>query len=268
MIERALDILTLLADYPQGLPISDVARRLELPKSAVHRLLTSLVGSGLAVQDEYSQRYRLTVKLAAIGFRFLAASGITEICQPSLDRLATRTGELVRLALLENDALIWIAKAQGSFSGLRYDPDMGKVVVLHATASGKAWLATLDEAYATALVKTNGFIVPSRFGQPVVRDEASLHAELAMTRKRGWGTSIEEGEPGTCAVACAILDPQSRLAIGTVSVAGPVARLTLERIAAIAPDVQATAAEIADLWPSRKVMQATMGLTPLNASNG
>lgn len=268
MIERALDILTLLADYPQGLPISDVSRRLELPKSAVHRLLSSLVGRGLAVQDEYSQRYRMTVKLAAIGFRFLAASGITEICQPSLDRLATRTGELVRLALLENDALIWIAKAQGSFSGLRYDPDMGKAVVLHATASGKAWLATLDEAYATALVKASGFVVPSRFGRPVVRDEASLHAELAVTRKRGWGTSIEEGEPGTCAVACAILDPQSRLAIGTVSVAGPVARLTLERIAAIAPDVQATAAEISDLWPSRKVMLSTMGLTPLKVSNG
>ncbi|MDQ0586535.1 IclR family acetate operon transcriptional repressor [Variovorax paradoxus] len=268
MIERVLDILTLLADYPQGLPISEVARRLELPKSAVHRLLSILVRRGLAVQDEYSQRYRMTVKLAAIGFRFLAASGITEICQPSLDRLAARTGELVRLALVEDDALIWIAKAQGALSGLRYDPDMGQPVVLHATSTGKAWLASLDEEQAVALVKARGFVVPSRFGRPVVRDEASLRAELALTRARGYGTSVEEGEPGTCAVGCAIVDPQSRRAIGTVSVAGPVARLPPERIAAIAPDVQATAAEIADLWPSRKVMEAMMGITPLKVSNG
>jgi DNA-binding IclR family transcriptional regulator len=268
MIERVLDILTLLADYPQGLPISEVARRLELPKSAVHRLLSILVRRGLAVQDEYSQRYRMTVKLAAIGFRFLAASGITEICQPSLDRLAARTGELVRLALVEDDALIWIAKAQGALSGLRYDPDMGQPVVLHATSTGKAWLASLDEEQAVALVKARGFVVPSRFGRPIVRDEASLRAELALTRERGYGTSIEEGEPGTCAVGCAIVDPQSRRAIGTVSVAGPVARLPPERIAAIAPDVQATAAEIADLWPSRKVMEAMMGITPLKVSNG
>ncbi|CAN7765844.1 IclR family transcriptional regulator [Variovorax sp. LjRoot175] len=268
MIERVLDILTLLADHPQGLPISDVSRRLDLPKSAVHRLLSVLVRRGLAVQDEYSQRYRMTVKLAAIGFRFLAASGITEICQPSLDRLAARTGELVRLALVEDDALIWIAKAQGALSGLRYDPDMGQPVVLHATSTGKAWLATLDEAQAVALVKARGFVVPSRFGRPVVRDEASLRAELALTRKRGYGTSIEEGEPGTCAVGCAIVDPQTRRAIGTVSVAGPVARLPPERIAAIAPDVQATAAEIADLWPSRKVMEAMMGQTPLKVANG
>ena len=268
MIERVVDILTLLADHPQGLPITEISRRLDLPKSAVHRLLSVLVGRRLAAQDEYSQRYRMTVKLAAIGFRFLAASGITEICQPSLDRLAARTGELVRLALVEEDALIWIAKAQGALSGLRYDPDMGQAVVLHATASGKAWLATLDEAQALALVKARGFVVPSRFGRPIVRDEATLHAELEKTRQRGWGMSIEEGEPGTCAAACAIVDPQTRRAIGTVSVAGPVARLTAERIATIAPDLQATAAEIADFWPSRKVMETMMGATPLKVSNG
>ncbi|MGJ7493356.1 IclR family transcriptional regulator [Variovorax sp. ZT4R33] len=268
MIERVLDILALLADHPQGLPISEIARRLDLPKSAVHRLLSVLVGKGLAMQDEYSQRYRMTVKLAALGFRFLAASGITEICQPSLDRLAARTGELARLALVEDDALIWIAKAQGALSGLRYDPDMGQPVVLHATSTGKAWLATMDDARAVALVKARGFVVPSRFGQPKVRDEASLLEELALTRERGYGTSIEESEPGTCAVGCAILDPQTRRAIGTVSVAGPVTRLSAARIAAIAPDVQATAAEISDLWPSRKVMEATMGMTPLKVLNG
>jgi DNA-binding IclR family transcriptional regulator len=268
MVERALDILVLLADHPYGLPVSDVSRCLTLPKSAVHRLLSILVSRGLVVQDEFSQRYRMTVKLAAIGFRFLGASGISEICQPSIDRLAARTGELVRLALVENDALLWIARAQGALSGLRYDPDMGQTVVLHATATGKAWLATLEDSQAVALVKARGFVVPARFGRPIVRDEASLIAELAITRQRGYGTSIEEGEPGTCAISCAIFDPQTRRAIGTVSVAGPVARLTLTQIAAIAPDLQATAAEISDLWPSRKVMQATMGAAQLKTSNG
>lgn len=268
MIERVLDILSLLADQPQGLPISDISRRLELPKSGVHRLLSVLVRRGLAVQDEYSQRYRMTVRLAAIGFRFLAASGITEICQPSLDRLAARTGELARLALVEDDALIWIAKAQGALTGLRYDPDMGQAVVLHATSTGKAWLATMDEEKAVTMVKARGFVVPARFGRPIVRDEASLRAELALTRQRGYGTSIEESEPGTCAIGVAIIDPQTGIAIGTVSVAGPVSRLTRDRIKEIAPDVQATATEIADLWPSRKVMEASMGLASLRVANG
>ena len=52
MMERMLDILTLLADQPQGLPISEVSRQLDLPKSGVHRLLSVLVRRGLATQDE------------------------------------------------------------------------------------------------------------------------------------------------------------------------------------------------------------------------
>ena len=175
-------------------------------------------------------------------------------------------GELARLTLVEGDTLIWIAKAQGALSGLRYDPDVGQAVVLHATATGKAWLATLDEEYAVALVKARGFVVPSRFGSPVVRDEATLRAELAVTKERGWGLARGEGEPGTCALAVAIMDPQTRRAIGTVSVAGPAARLTLERIAEILPDVKATAAEIADLWPSRKVMEGMIGTTQVKAA--
>ena len=266
-VDRLVDILDLLADRPTGMSISDIARQLGMPKSAVHRLLGSLVKRGFAAQDDASQRYRLTVRLAAVGFRFLANSGITEICQPSLDRLAARTGELVRLALVEGETLIWIAKSQGALSGLRYDPDLGQSVVLHATATGKAWLATLDEEAAVTLVRAKGFVVPARFGRPIVRDEVGLREELARTRQRGYGVAIEEGEPGTCALAYAIVDRQSGTAVGTVSMAGPIARIPRDRMEQIAPDVQATANEIADLWPSRRVVDFVTGNNLKKAAN-
>src|SRR4030095_1389473 len=138
-VDRVMDIIELLADEPKGLPLSEIARRLDMPKSAAHRLLSSLVNRGFAVQDDTSQRYRLTVRLAAVGFRVLAGAGTSDILPPSLDRLGRRTGELVRLALVEGDTLFWIAKAQGALSGLRYDPDLGQAVVLHDTATRKAW---------------------------------------------------------------------------------------------------------------------------------
>ena len=160
-VDRVMDIIELLADEPNGLPLSEIARRLDMPKSAAHRLLSSLVNRGFAVQDDTSQRYRLTVRLAAVGFRVLAGAGTSDICQPSLDRLARRTGELVRLALVEGDTLFWIAKAQGALSGLRYDPDLGQAVVLHATATGKAWLSTMNDEAAANLVKKRGYVVPA-----------------------------------------------------------------------------------------------------------
>src|ERR1700676_3758570 len=102
-VDRVMDIIELLADEPNGLPMS-----------AAHRLLSSLVNRGFALQDDTSQRYRLSVKLAAVGFRVLASTGTSDICQPSLDRLAVRTGELVRLTLVEGETLFWIAKSQGA----------------------------------------------------------------------------------------------------------------------------------------------------------
>jgi IclR family transcriptional regulator, acetate operon repressor len=267
-VDRVVDIIELIADEPNGMPLSEIAARLDMPKSAAHRLLATLVRRGFAEQDEFSQRYRLTVKLAAVGFRVLAASGTSDVCQPSLDRLAARTGELVRLAIVENDSLIWIAKAQGSPSGLRYDPDLGQMVVLHATATGKSWLATLSDDHAARLVRARGFVVPARFGNPVVRNEADLMEELARTRRRGFGVAIEEGEPGTCAMARAILAGVDRKAVATVSIAGPAARLTPARMEEFAPDLEATTNEIADIWPSRRVMEFITGDRSVRVARG
>ena len=75
------------------------------------------------------------MKLTALGLNFLNRSGIVDIVQPSLERLAEACGELVRLAVVDGDELIFVAKAQGSKSGLRYDPDMGLSVPLSCSAA-------------------------------------------------------------------------------------------------------------------------------------
>jgi DNA-binding IclR family transcriptional regulator len=116
----------------------------------------------------------------------------------------------------------------------------------------------MDNKTAVGLVKARGYVVPARFGKPLVRDEETLVKELAATRARGYGVAIEEGEPGTCAMARPILG-RDGAAVGTVSVAGPSSRFTLERMKQIAPDLAATVNEIADLWPARRVMDFVSG---------
>ena len=202
--QRCLDVLEALAEHSEGLPLTALADALGVPKSATHRLLALLVHRGYACQDESSGRYRLTLRLTGIGFRFLAGTSLSEVCQPVLDRLAARTGELARMAVVDQNGLTWVAKAQGARSGLRYDPDMGRDVVLHATATGKAWLSTLPPDDALSLVQARGFSVPDRFGPRVVRTLAALKRELDLTRERGFGVAEEEGEPGTAAIAAVI----------------------------------------------------------------
>src|SRR5690606_14864027 len=71
----------------------------------------------------------------------------------------------VRLSLVDDDRLTFIAKAQGARQqGVRYDPDMGADVWLSCSASGHAWLHTLSDERALELVSRQGFGQPRDFG--------------------------------------------------------------------------------------------------------
>jgi acetyl-CoA acetyltransferase len=70
-----------------------------MPASAAHRLLVDLTRCGYVRQNREHGDYTLTIKLVALGLNFLSRSGVVDIAQPLLDRLASKSGELVRLAL-------------------------------------------------------------------------------------------------------------------------------------------------------------------------
>lgn len=252
---RGLDILELLAGAEQPLPLGVVAERLGLPKSATHRLMADLAAAGFVRQEQSGEAYGLTLKLASLGVQFLAASRLEQICQPVLEDLAQQSGELVRLACAEQDGLYWVARAQGAPAGLRYDPEHGTRVHLHVTAVGKAWLATLPAEEAVALAQRQpGFGDTRRFGPRALSSVAQLRAALALTRRRGHGQAVDEGEPGTSAIACAIRPEAGAPAIGTVSIAGPTARLNAARMQALLPALRAAAEELARRWPLRRYL--------------
>src|SRR6516225_7783961 len=116
--ERCLAIIELLADGARDMPLGEIAERLSLPKSGAHRLLATLVDLGWAEQASDTGFYRLTMRLAVLGQRFYVATGIPDICQPLLDRLARQSREFVRLAVVDADSLVWVAYAQGATGGL------------------------------------------------------------------------------------------------------------------------------------------------------
>jgi IclR family transcriptional regulator, acetate operon repressor len=252
-VERALEILELLVDRPEGLSLTAIAEPLEMPKSAAHKLLNTLIVRRYVSQDPLTQHYKLTMHLVSLGFRQLGATKLPEICQPVLDDLASQTEELVRMTVVDGDSLVWVAKAQGATETLRVDPIMARSVVLHATATGKAWLATLPEKDALRIVLHQGFDSVS-VGPNALRSVDQLRDELRKTRTRGYGVVNEEAEPGVAAIAAAIRASNSREspAVGTVSVAGPSVRLTRKRIGEIAPALLAAASELSRLWPVRE----------------
>lgn len=253
-VDRSLALLEALAQHPEGASLGALAGALGLGKSALHRLLQTLAARGYVHQDAISQEYALSLKLALLGFRYLDQHRLPDVAQARLDRLASVTGEYCRIALVDGDALTWVAWAQGATVGLRYEPPMGREVVLHATATGKAWLATLSDDAALALVYRHGGLrVPAGFGPRVVKSVSTLRQELAATRRRGYAIAVDEGEPGTTALATPFhaFAAEGAPVAGTVSIAGPTGRLGAQRLRKLAPLLLEASREITEVWPVR-----------------
>lgn len=235
LLERTLAVLELLAVHAHGLPLYEVADQLHIPRSATHRILTSLVEHGYVRQERQLGAYLLTAKLTSLAFTFLAASGITDFAQPILDRLARESGELVRLAMIDGRELIWVAKSQGSPLGLRYDPDMGQVGRLSCSASGHAWLSCLPEEEAIALVEAQGYGSRREFGPRAPETRTALLKYLRAARKRGFSVTMQTYAPWMNACSAPVRSTSSGEVTGTVVIAGPNVRLTEARMLELGP---------------------------------
>lgn len=253
-VERAFKLLEALAGEAEGADLTVLAERLDLPVSATHRLLATLAERGFVTQHESSGAYGLTLKLSQLAFRNLDLRGLPDAGQIVLDELARSTREYCRLAVVEGESLTWIARAQGATAGLRYEPPMGAGIVLHATATGKAWLASLPEPEALRIVCARGFDAEGRTGPNAIGDVDTLRLHLAETRRRGFALAVEEGEVGTVAMAVTFRagpDAEAPVA-GTLSVAGPLPRMHEARRGEIAATLAAAAREMAAIWPLRR----------------
>jgi IclR family acetate operon transcriptional repressor len=254
-VERCFELIELLADEANGLTLAAIGEQLGHPKSATHRFLNQLVQLGYLAKDDGTRTYRLTLRLPAIGFRFLAASRIYDVCQPTLDRLAAATGEYVSLGVVNGKDLVWVACARVSHWSLNYEPTRGPYALLHATASGIAWLATLPEEDAVRIVLEHGFEPPPNYGLKAVRTVPELICKLDQTRRQGYGLALEEGEPGIHAISVAFSEGKApdAPAVGAITVVGPASRLPRDRLESFLPDLRAAAAAMHELWPMRRI---------------
>lgn len=246
ILDRGLAILEFLAANASGLPMHEIADQLNIPRSATHRLLIELIRQGYVRQQKEYGEYTLTLKLCSLGLSQLSGMGVVDISQPILDELARISGEVARLSVIDGDQLVWVAKAQGSSSGLRFDPDMGGVVDLISTASGHAWLSCLSEESAVELVtKQGGFVPHGDCGPNVPRTVQDLLKMLHEARVQGFSIVSEAVHLGIAAVAAPVKHPLSGQVIGVISIAGPHLRLDDQRLLELGPIAVASANDLA-----------------------
>ena len=138
-VERAAAVLSLVASASRPLGLADIAAAVDLPKSTVHGLLTTLRSIGWIEQDRPSGTYRVARTLAGLA-QPLDSADLRSAATPWMDALAAQTGLEVHLT--------WLEGARATVVQHVYRPDnspqqlrVGEWLPLHATASGKVLLA-------------------------------------------------------------------------------------------------------------------------------
>lgn len=247
VLEKALGIIEMLVEHPEGLPVTMIAKATGQPASGVHRTLRELARLGYVRQVQAQGNYALTIRLPAMGLGFLARAGIADVAQPVLDALAADSGELIRLSVVDGDRLIWVAVAQGATRGLRYDPgqEQGVVVHLASSAGGAAWLSTMTDDEALARVGAQGIRRDADgTGPNAPHSMTLLLAHLAEARARGYAVAVDSYIAGMAAMAVPVRHRGDAPVLGCLSIAGPAVRMTAERMAELAPRLQQAAAEL------------------------
>jgi IclR family acetate operon transcriptional repressor len=234
-IERAFELLEMLADFGGVAGLSELTAKSGLPLPTIHRLLRTLVRLGY-VRQEPSREYALGPRLATLGES--ATHLIAYWARPHLDQLVDELGESANLALLDNDAVLYVAQAPGRHS-MRMFTEVGRRVGVHCTAVGKAILAGLPEERTRTIIGRAGL---EPHTDRTITDLPALLAELQIVRAQGFAVDDGEQEAGVKCIAVALPGSPPRAA---VSISAPMSRMSDADIERALPALRATAERLA-----------------------
>ncbi len=266
---RGMRILEVLAERGEGVSLAELSRELAVNKAIAYRLSEALVEAGFVFRHDQTGLYELTYKLANLGLRKLDSARILDQAGGVLRRLAERTGELARLAVVEQGPRItWVLAAAGQKRSLRIDPNYRMDVCFASHATGKAWLSTLPWKRAWELIQAQG---TPKFTPHSLTRKAEIEEEIAQARRRGYAITYEENELGVGAVAAPILVRlvnAEQSCVGVISLAAPSYRMTRSELAACAPEVIEATRELAAIWPidSRNSRRGSAAAAPISTA--
>jgi IclR family acetate operon transcriptional repressor len=241
-LDRAFALLEHMAAAGGDVALSELATRSGLPLPTIHRIVRTLVASGY-VRQLPSRRYALGPRL--IGLGDAASRMLGEWARPHLAELVDQVGETANMAVLDGDAVVYVAQVPSRHS-MRMFTEVGRRVPVHCTGVGKALLAQLPPTRVAELLARAG--MPAQTPQTIT-DAERLARELDRIRHQGYAVDDAEQELGVRCVAVAVPGGPSMTAL---SVSGPESRVSWAAVDRIAPLLQQAAQALAGHLDARE----------------
>ncbi|MFE5486162.1 IclR family transcriptional regulator [Streptomyces sp. NPDC056527] len=224
-VTRAFDILELFLQGDGTLSAPEITRRLQLPRTTTHELLSTLTARSYLVPiPEQPGRYRLGVRTYQLGSRYAEQLDLAAEGQNVAREVAETCDETVHVAILEDTDVIYIAKVDSTHA-VRMVSAAGRRLPAHCTAVGKMLLAALPENELDARIEGRELVgmTPDSITEP-----DALRAALAEIRARGTASEHRESNPDVSCVAAPVRDRAGRV-VAALSISAPMIRWSEER---------------------------------------
>lgn len=255
-VDRALNLLELLASAPVGMSLSMISRRLEIPKSSAYYLVTTLAKRNFVRRSAGQHVYSLGTNTMPFAPDTCAESDLKQICSPYIQALSQKSGMVAQIGIRERAEVRIVDRSE--IPGLRLDSWVGRHFDLHCTAIGKALISSMADLEVNNLLKSRGL---PRHNQNTLCSMELLKAQCVETRRRGFATDDEEHELGVRCVASPIFNGQGGV-VAAICIFAPAGRLSRYQMPNAGLELMKSALEISrDLadHPVREFQQELSG---------
>ncbi|MBB3219579.1 IclR family transcriptional regulator [Pseudoduganella umbonata] len=256
-LERGLRLLCEFSRHDKNLSAPELAKRLDVPRSTVFRLLTTLERMGFVERNEGGRDYRLGMAVLRLGFEYLASLELTEIGRPLLERLREEIGYSTNIVVRDGRSIVYVAKSSMPAAFVS-SVNVGTRLPAHATVLGRVLLQDMTLPQLREIYPEEHLKVYSENTPQTVLDLFNL-----VQRDRERGYVLEEGffERGISTMAAPVRDHSGKVvaALGATipephidasrldSIVGHV-RSAAEELSRLLDHVPANSAQVVNLW--------------------
>lgn len=220
-VDKALDILEILADSSENLPLHSIADRIDYSRNKTFRLMATLFERGLVDRDTTTGAYYLGSRSVVFGQKLFQSSNLVSYAHPIMEHLARKHHEAVYMTIIKDDDVLFLDMVDCE-QQIKAAPLVGKSFPFFTNAAGKVMRA-LDSFDLLEKLRLKKI---SREGRP---DVDELVSELQEIRAKG--VAVDNGGlgDGIISVAVAVRDYAGQV-VCALTMLGPSFRMLTDRI--------------------------------------
>ncbi len=238
-LDRALSVIELLNNHPEGLRVNDISERLGFPINSVYRIMNTLEHRAYARKNPDGSGYVLSEKFLTLATPAAGDPGFLENALPVMRRLRDLTKETVLAGVLLDDRGVVLEQVPGLHT-FSFKVNPGLRFYLHTAAPGKAMLAALPEKERKDYLDRLDFPC---FNERTITSRKAFAKELEKAKEDGFAVDHAEEIEGQHCIGAAVLDRQG-LPIGAIWITGPSGRLAEKDFPELGMQIREHAEEI------------------------